>query len=399
VWRRKLGLDWSIVPGGEPSRYWRDADIGRHDATLGFDFAGTVTYLPIGYYDDAHGWSNGGNLGNADSELIEVIAHVINLPMIHGARPVHDRESHATWTARQEYQAGGWHCTIDATATHNQDFRLARDDQSVAVTHTVRVARADGSTFTPTDAEDVLSALQYALSFAVGYWVGLAAPVGLDPAGAPRWTQWGAPHAGKPQRGTGWWNDTRSDDLTDYLRRFLGTWDHPEPTHPLRFAVTSSILGNETGFVEQRIITAVAALDHLSWTHDVLENAADEHRWRSAGGGKRLRRVLTRMAVVPAYVTTPGRSALTQYGRMHGYHDLAETVIEVRNRLIHPKPDHNIYAYENVLLEAWRHSTYWLELAILHRLGYEGHIVDRTVPGRWAGDSDPVPWNTTTEPN
>jgi hypothetical protein len=253
------------------------------------------------------------------------------------------------------------------------------------------VTRSDGSTFDGKAADDVLAMLQYALSFAAGYWIGEVLPVGSGSDGEMLWTHWGAPHVGRAQRGSGWWNDCRPEDLAELVGRFGKLWRRPAPTDPLRFAVTSSILANESGFVEQRLITAIAALEHLSWTHEVLEHGKDERGWRKSGP-KRLRRQLVRMKVDPTFTTNPGRESISRYGQGLGHHDLAESVMEVRNRVVHPKPGHDVYADTGVLREAWRLATFWLELTILHRLGFAGQVSDRGIPGRWAGTSEAVPW-------
>ena len=39
------------------------------------------------------------------------------------------------------------------------------------------------------------------------------------------------------------------------------------------------------------------------------------------------------------------------------------------------------------------------ELLVLHRLGYQGHYVPRTMKGGWAHDRVAVPWAMSASPN
>ena len=71
-----------------------------------------------------------------------------------------------------------------------------------------------------------------------------------------------------------------------------------------------------------------------------------------------------------------------------------ELIFNVRNELVHPprKLDHPEWPDPDVLLEAWQLSTWYLELALLHTLGYNGKYWSRLKLGRNVYDIEPVPW-------
>ena len=92
--------------------------------------------------------------------------------------------------------------------------------------------------------------------------------------------------------------------------------------------------------------------------------------------------------------TPAGRKTISAWGRSEGHADLASTVVAVRNAVTHPKPGIDIYAPDGLLLQAWRLSVHWLQLAILRRIDYRGHAVDTADFTRWAGTSTSVPWQT-----
>ena len=56
------------------------------------------------------------------------------------------------------------------------------------------------------------------------------------------------------------------------------------------------------------------------------------------------------------------------------------------------------------LLEAWQLATWYLELAVLRLLGYEGEYLSRLRWGGWDFDTDSLPWSAsgraeTSEPS
>lgn len=395
VWRRKFTVEWHLLDP-DAAHNWRRLDWDVFDPELGFEYANVVSPLPVQYIQRNLGWTNGGALGRRDALLTEVRTLLLNMPTIHCSQMINDPATRRSWNGRFETNAAGWTVTIDAVPDQHTVFETARQNETYAVTHTVRLTRTDGTAFAPGAAASVAFALQLALSFAAGYWVGLAGTTGYDVANGAVWCEVGAPHVGRAQRGTGWWVASRPGDLADYLSRFFGQWDDPAPTDPLRFAATSSVLAGAEGFVEQRIVAAISAIETLSWAAEVVQGSWSESQW-NRNAARRIRRLLRSMKVDSGYSNAPGKAALTSYGRKLGYHDLAETVVEVRHRITHPRPDHDIYSHNGLLLEAWRHAATWLELAILHRLGFDGRAVDHTVPRQWVGESEWVPWSTIVD--
>lgn len=244
----------------------------------------------------------------------------------------------------------------------------------------------------------MLAAVLHALSFAAGLWVSMICPAGFDATETPVWLNLRAPHAGHAQTGSGWWSYARPEDLGEIIRAVVNQWRFPKANDPTRFAITSAILANATGFVEQRLVTAFAALEHASWTMEVLDRGLDDARWFGLSGKRRVRRLLIALDVDPAFNSTVNSRRLSDYGRSLGYYDLAETVVQVRNTVAHPKPGHDLYAHEGVLLDALHHVHFWLELAILCRLNYTGEVSNRTLPMRDGGVSESVPWTRRTSP-
>jgi hypothetical protein len=70
-----------------------------------------------------------------------------------------------------------------------------------------------------------------------------------------------------------------------------------------------------------------------------------------------------------------------------------EAIAGVRNRLVHPsrKADSSGWPVD-VLIDAWRLSARYLELALLHRLGVRSPIRNRLNRNVWTGTVELPPW-------
>lgn len=391
VWRRSFTLELTL---NEPARDWWPQGALQRAVDVGFDGDSHVRTLQLHRLNETTGWCNGGVMGAREAPAIEVRAVLTNQPRIFGGG-LHDHDTGAEWSGHWSTVADGWRITIDALPTLTEDFRTSEREQTFALTHTMRLARADGSTFTYAAASNATYALQVALSFAAGYWVGLICPAGYDENGEVTWMEVGPSHNGRARRCGAWFSDARPGDLNELLTKFLPMWREPEPTDPLRSATTSSIISHGSGFVEQRIITALSALDTLSWTAEVIESGMPAKKWRGEGASVHLTRVLDWLEIDPAHTESPGRDAISAWGREQGCENLPASVVAVRNAVTHPKPGKNVYAHDGVLTQAWLLAVYWLQLAVLRRINYYGHAADTADMTRWAGTSNPVPWAST----
>jgi hypothetical protein len=363
---------------------------------LTLDFTATLrAEIDVEFAGDGRGWISGTSVGDDQAPLDHVVAHWVNLPRILPAAGLHEHhpdDRWHSWTGRWQATVGGWTITIDARPDHQVVYGEAVDAESFVVTHTMDLRRSNGTTFTGTEAAQALSGLQYALSFAVGHWTSPAVPVGFGSDGTVRWSEWLPLHLGRPRRGAGWWVDTRADDLSAFVGAYFAHWAAPDRREPLRFATTAAILAVETGFVEQRLLTAFAALEMLSWVTDVLEGGMDEAKWRGKGAAWRLRRLLTGAKVDVTLSRGAQAGPLAQFAQAEQQQDAPNALALVRDRVTHPKNPRDLYRFKGLVAEASRLACRYLELVILHRINYRGHIADRTKLGGWIGDTEPAPW-------
>ena len=397
-WNQGAQLRWiADLPGdGDAEHDWR-VWSDPHQRQLHVDVHGRSGHGQTHSTSPGHGWLNGLEVGERDAALIRLIAHWVNLPRIWPTEAVRtiDADGMPKFAARWQMQAEGWELRIDSRPDLDEVLRACKQDRSFAVTHVMEVRRLDRSTFTGQEVNELLEALQFAVSFALSRWSCPAAPVGYTEADDLAWSVWRPLFCDQPGRGTGgWWFEQRGEDLAQTVAGFLQHWQNDKLREPLKFAATSAIVAGESGFVEQRLVTATSALEHLCWVTDVLEgdfSATSFAKGRDAGD--RLRALLTGINVC-CELREDRTPTLLSFAQEHELRDGPAAVMRVRNRLVHPKDTRSIYDYKGLVAEASRLATRYLDLVVLHRIGFTGEVADRTRIRGWHGETEPVPWIT-----
>ena len=97
-------------------------------------------------------------------------------------------------------------------------------------------------------------------------------PVGQDSVGNVRWENWAVSHCDPAQSpSAGWWYDQDRESLADLLNRVVGVSSDADAMSRLRLQMMLAIMAmSYDGFVEQRIMSGAAGLEHVLWQALVL---------------------------------------------------------------------------------------------------------------------------------
>jgi len=312
---------------------------------------------------------DGGPVGSTQTAVPAVLVRWVNLDDVGGG----------SWPDRQSWRIGEWIMAVDARPDLRAVIRTLKDTRKYAVTHLAVLRRLDERPFTAEECQPVLTAYQLAGSFALGRFTSPALAEARDDGGRLVWREWGARLADPFGGVTAWW-DLATAPMVDPVRLLGERLLDPKRGRVAKHLAQAYVASNRGGFLEQRITTAFAALELLSWQRAVLEGGTDPGKHESKRADQRLRAMLINakvpIAPLPAHVP-----ALKAFAHDEGLGDAPKSVAEVRHRLTHPKTLDDVYDRDRLLFEAWLLTVRYLELLILHWIGYSGRVVDRTKLG------------------
>lgn len=393
-WLPRQEIRWKADFAESGRLPWHDDTRCRFRLRSRGPYAGqeVVGYISSQDLASASGWMDGGAVvGNTEAVVREVLARWVNLGDVGGDGWLEEVTLDGTrrgWTGRQSWRLGEWIMTVDARPDLRGVIRKLKDTGKYAVTHLAVLRRRDARPFTAAECMPILTVYQLAGSFVLGRFTSPALTEARDDGGRLMWREWSVRLADQLGGVTSWWNRTAAP-IADPMR-LLGDWLlDPRRHRAAEYLAQAYVASNRGGFVEQRLTTAFAALELLSWQRAVLEGEADPNRHDSKRADQRLRAMLTK-AKVP--ISVPGHlTALVAFAHDEGLGDGPKSVTEVRHRLTHPKAPGDLYDRRPLLTDAWLLTVRYLELLILHWVGYTGHVVDRTKLGGFA-QLEPVPW-------
>jgi hypothetical protein len=342
--------------------------------------------------DSASGWMDGGAVvGRTEAAVPAVLVRWVNLGDVGGGGWLEAEAGDGTrhrWTGRQSWRLGEWTMAVDARPDLRAVIETLKETGKYAVTHLAVLRRVDKRPFTAEECQPILTAYQLASSFVLGRFTCPALAEARDDGGRLVWREWSARLADPLGGVTAWWN-LAAAPIADPVRLLGERLLDPKRGRVARHLAQSYVASNRGGFVEQRITIAFAALELLSWQRAVLEGGADPDKHDGKRADQRLRAMLTNGKVPIASIPTH-LSALKAFARDEGLGDAPKAVADVRHRLTHPKVLDDLYDRDRLLTEAWWLTVRYLELLILHWVGYTGRVVDRTKRG-WP-QVDTVPW-------
>jgi hypothetical protein len=286
-----------------------------------------------------------------------------------------------------------WSVTIDPVESCGAILKEARAVGGYAITHVGRVERLDGSSFSPAETEELIEVLRRFFCFVGTRHHGPLFPTGFNERSELVHRQYQAPQIDFAQPGFNWFSRTHGHWLEVLWPTFLASLSADREAGDLKRAiyyyVQSQDMGQDTG-----LIVAAAALELLAWRYLYLNNRViSKQGFESLPAADVWRLMFAGMNINPAIpaslrellafhdnqeVKTPGISPVV-------------TVVQIRNKLVHPDKDKTLSGKGNVLFEAWVLCSQWLELVLLHEFGYQGDFQDRTALGD-SSQTASVPW-------
>jgi len=298
------------------------------------------------------------------------------------------------WGGRTVLKAGDWTFVLD----QRRDMSNVKGDlkwsHPFGLTHIGQLTRLDGAGIALDDAHEALDLLGYFLSFVRGAAVASVLPCGLDASGGTVWEDWGsANRTVHPWRTTiSWFDMTLTKHLPQLFAGFERRWTESDDQQVLRYALAFYQGSNDPRPLQTGLTLALTGLELMAWAYLVGDGKMPEADFDARGARQRtIKRLLDAVGIDTSRVPDQ-LPRLRRDGRLG--HD---ALWDLRNRFTHPRMA-TIATDHNLLGEAWRLATWYLELVLLHWFEYAGPYGSRLKAGRWQGDTEPTPWAQTGSP-
>jgi hypothetical protein len=358
------------------------------------------------------GWSGGASFGDESALLERMVVHCFNLPNMNANIPLEIRGesgNHRLWRGRWEVELCGWKITLDVRSDHQNVWREFHKSSVYVMTHVMEVRRADAASFSAAEAKHLLNALHFGFSFAMGRWAAPMLPVGENDKGKVVWEEWRPLICDRARSITsGWWYDQDLDSLETVLDLIIKESANPGKWRMRRLQLQLAISAmSDQGFVEQRITTGAAGLEHVMWQELVLSGRMTKKQYKGkelyqgenmAQAHKRLRLLLNE-AKVPIGVDASALPAAATFIADASQHqgnvnDGADLVPFIRNRLVHPEGgQEKVYDTPRLVVNVWLLTRHYLVLLILRSLGYHGQYRNLTKISGYASSVKVVYWD------
>ena len=301
------------------------------------------------------------------------------------------------WRGRLILEAESWYISIDRLENFGDIMKSLKSKGGYAITHVGTLERSDKKPFTTEEADDVLEALHWFLSFSRGFRTSPILLVGYDNSGEKVWEKctyyttspWRSVHS--------WFADSQdSCSLSKLFPGFLNRWRSTTWNQPIRFAIhwyLESIA--QAGAVQGSIVLMQAAFEILAWTLLVEEKAIiSQQEFKRLLAAEQLRRLLLQCGVpleIPDSLTD-----LLKASKELNWVDGAQALTEIRNAIVHPNPKKR-QKYLNrpfpEQIDAYKLGLWYLELILLNLFEYKGDYFNRIANKKFYQENiEAVPW-------
>jgi hypothetical protein len=297
-----------------------------------------------------------------------------------------------------EVVVDGWRFRLGEAVEPAVDREYLRDVLGVAETHSGVLDRADGGPFEAVEGLSALDGWRLALSFATGFRIGVWRQVLGRQSGEidDGWRALASP-AVEP-----WQDHHRVVDAYDKfgIAELVGLMLARRVQDPVQAAVDDlainfALEANGRAPIQMRIAAVGAGLELLAWDQLVedpgdcsLSKAERKRQYGERPAAQNFRRLLERASIGTEVPEILHRFASVDGGTASG----PGAVAKLRNSVMHPRRrEGELLAPAELWAEGWQLGMQYLELLILHRLGFRGRYSDRFRSG-WVGETFGVPW-------
>lgn len=332
-----------------------------------------------------------------DENVSEVIFHIVNFfDFMADSFVFQTTDGSMIRGNRLNLTDGKFDIQIESLPQTSEYIKKLQDQGGYAITHVGAIKRKGRKSFKVDKANDALDNLLWLLSFARGMWSPPIFPTGFDWQKKRVWEKWGCVHISPWQSVLSWFDYHHGNALVGLFAPFLNKIRDPLWSESIKIAIYWFIRANTQGAgADGAIVLIQAALERLSWVYHVnVTKSISPDGFSKLQAADQIRLLLLH-AHIPIKVPTQLKE-LTTFAKEFNF-DGPGAFTYIRNHLVHPLVKGKEKDYEtNALIQCWYLGLWYLELVLLYCFDYDGVYGNRLTPGRWVGETEPVPWKSTS---
>lgn len=262
-----------------------------------------------------------------------------------------------------------------------------------ATTYLGRLTRADGEAMTWDEVTEILTALQFLLTFAAGDLSPVLLPTSFDATGRLTGAGLRSPRRESYQGRLSWCTAFHLEALPSLWLVFRDLWSQPDLRQLLQLCLSLYVEAQHGDLLETRLVHAVTLLEALAWDRLVRTGQRDP---RKVDGEKMAWRIRKLLQSLGAPVEVPSDLTDLQAWRKGG--DGPTVITRLRHAIVHPTSLADVFeASPETKLDVLNLAMWYADLALLKLLEHDGdHLRRAQQLPIFAGRGEPVPW--TPEP-
>jgi hypothetical protein len=354
----------------------------------------------------------------ADGTLEYVLGHLVNFPRLLGDWISHSQSNGINEaSSRAVLKTENWKITIDGVINISDITKDLEKSGGYAITSLVKIERpTHNSSVTVGDMKEIIDALYFFFSFAVGHYSPVILPVGFDSSDTQIWYEWERWLIPQWEQTTSWFSGEENwDSLAQVFPGFMKIWNDSDSIwhESIRRSIVWYVESNRSApDPSGRIILVQSALELLSWTYFVGTKKKTKKEFSRLGDTcKKIKAFLNALDIPASFPNTsedlPHPREFIESRKKNWQQNEEEQNLEnylhlkafvkVRNDIVHPEqlsgvilsPSNSEYESSFWLrVEALNLGLWYLELSLLSLFEYQGNYINRLKSGKL----EAVPW-------
>ena len=323
--------------------------------------------------------------GNQYTQMERVLAHIFNLIVLDMPPRKTAQETNGRVVEEIDLRSSMWNVRLTAIEKTDEIRESLRTQGGSFFTHVAELSKADNSSFSGQEADDLLDGFRLFLCLVLGSDCRAVCPAGFDALGNCVWSKWSSPRLWEGNV-VSWFHGPDPSPLIALFPGYVQRWGSEKWREAFREAISWYVSANQSSRgIDGGIIFAQSAVERLAYEYCVCEKVYVRTKgFRALPAADKYRLLLSSLSI-PLEIPIEATSLLAA-AKANTWEDGPQALTELRNDLVHGGKKRSNWSFD-CYIEAWKLSLWYVEMVLLALCGYQGFHWNRN-----KREVDAVPW-------